>query len=104
MPKYGLNFYKLSHARMFSRPKILFLVSLLFVALLNSIPTYLLNFLIFYHSLRNSDSSSKLVLHHLHTLVHLVRLAARFHAYKAANPPLRKADHLSLTIGYMVCG
>ena len=30
-----LNFYKLSHARMFSRPKILFLVSLLFVALLN---------------------------------------------------------------------
>ena len=28
---------------MFSRPKILFLVSLLFVALLNSIPTYLLN-------------------------------------------------------------
>ena len=44
--KLGLNFYKLSHARMFSRPKILFLVSLLFVALglLNSIPTYLLNF------------------------------------------------------------
>ena len=35
----GLNFYKLSHARMFSRPKILFLVSLL--SLLNSIPTYL---------------------------------------------------------------
>ena len=32
---------KLSHAKMFSRPKILFLVSLLFVALLNSIPTYL---------------------------------------------------------------
>ena len=31
---------------MFSHPKILFLVSLLFVALLNSIPTYLLNFLI----------------------------------------------------------
>ena len=31
---------------MFSRPKILFLVSLLFVALLNSIPTYLLNFFI----------------------------------------------------------
>ena len=35
---------------MFSRPKILFLVSLLFVALLNSIPTYLLNFEFFYHS------------------------------------------------------
>ena len=34
---------------MFSRPKILFLVSLLFVALLNSIPTYLLN-LNFFHS------------------------------------------------------
>ena len=34
---------------MFSRPKILFLVSLLFVALLNSIPTYLLNFEFFYH-------------------------------------------------------
>ena len=34
---------------MFSRPKILFLVSLLFVALLNSIPTYLLNFKFFYH-------------------------------------------------------
>ena len=29
-----------------SRPKILFLVSLLFVALLNSIPTYLLNFVV----------------------------------------------------------
>ena len=42
--------HKLSHARMFSRPKILFLVSLLFVALLNSIPTYLLNFEFFYHS------------------------------------------------------
>ena len=24
--------------------------------------------------------------------------------YKAANPPLRKADHLSLAIGDMVCG
>ena len=35
---------------MFSRPKILFLVSLLFVALLNSIPTYLLNFEFFYYS------------------------------------------------------
>ena len=35
---------EVSHARMFSHPKILFLVSLLFVALLNSIPTYLLNF------------------------------------------------------------
>ena len=32
-----------SHVRMFSRPTILFLVSLLFVALLNSIPTYFLN-------------------------------------------------------------
>ena len=31
--------------RMFSCPKILFLVSLLFVALLNSIPTYLFDFL-----------------------------------------------------------
>ena len=41
--KKGLNFYKLSHARMFL-PKILFLVSLLFVALLIS---YLLNFLFF---------------------------------------------------------
>ena len=35
---------KLSHVRIFSHPKILFLVPLLFVALLNSIPTYLLNF------------------------------------------------------------
>ena len=35
---------------MFSRPKILFHVSLLFVALLNSIPTYLLNFEFFYQS------------------------------------------------------
>ena len=34
---------------MFSRPKILFLVSLLFVVPLNSIPTYLLNFEFFYH-------------------------------------------------------
>ena len=32
---------------MFSHPKILLLVSLLFVALLNSIPTYLFEFLIF---------------------------------------------------------
>ena len=40
---------------MFSRPKILFLVSLLFVALLNSIPTYLN----FYHSsLHISDDDS----------------------------------------------
>ena len=38
---------------MFSRPKILFLVSLLFVALLNSIPAYLLNFEFFYHSIKN---------------------------------------------------
>ena len=45
-----VSLYKLSHARMFSRPKILFLVSLLFVALLNSIPTYLLNFEFFYQS------------------------------------------------------
>ena len=36
---------------MFSRPKILFLVSLLFVALLNSISTYLLNFEFFYQSM-----------------------------------------------------
>ena len=50
--KLGLNFYKLSHARMFSRPKILFLVSLLFVALLNPKfnPYLLFKFLIFYHS------------------------------------------------------
>ena len=50
--KEGLNFYKLSHARMFSRPKILFLVSLLFVALLNpKFNPYLpFKFLIFYHS------------------------------------------------------
>ena len=44
-----LNFYKLSHVRMFSHPKILFLVSLPFVALLNSIPTYLLNVEFFYY-------------------------------------------------------
>ena len=44
LPKVGIKLYKSSHARMFSRPKILFLVSLLFVALLNLIPTYLLNF------------------------------------------------------------
>ena len=36
-----MELLKLSHARMFSRFKILFLVPLLFVA---SIPTYLLNF------------------------------------------------------------
>ena len=35
---------------MFSRPKILFLVSLPFVALVNSIPTYFLNFEFFNHS------------------------------------------------------
>ena len=46
-PKVGIKLLKLatvSHARMFSHPKILFLVLLLFVALLNSIATYLLNF------------------------------------------------------------
>ena len=37
----GLNFYKSSHARMFSCPKILFLVSLLFVALLAKLNPYL---------------------------------------------------------------
>ena len=51
LPKVGIKlFYNLSHARIFSRPKILFVVSLLFVALLNSIPTYLFEFLPFYHS------------------------------------------------------
>ena len=52
LPKVGIKFYKLSHARMFSRPKILFLVSLLFVALLNPKfnPYLLFKFLIFYHS------------------------------------------------------
>ena len=44
---------------MFSRPKILFLVSLLFVALLNSIPTYLLNFQFFYQSI-NKATKAKL--------------------------------------------
>ena len=38
---------KLLNARMFSCPKILFLVSLLFPALLNSIPTCRLNFYYF---------------------------------------------------------
>ena len=51
-PKVGIKLYELSHARMFSRPKILFLVSLLFVALLNPKfnPYLLFKFLIFYHS------------------------------------------------------
>ena len=40
---------------MFSRPKILFLDSLLFVALLNSIPILTFEFLIFYHSSINKD-------------------------------------------------
>ena len=45
---------------MFSHPKILFLVSLLFVALLNSIPTYLFEFLIlFNHSSLNSTFYGK---------------------------------------------
>ena len=45
--KLGLNFYKLSHARRFSPPKILFLVSLRFVAL--GIQSLLIfEFLIFY--------------------------------------------------------
>ena len=44
MPKVGIKLLKLSHARMFSRPKILFLVPLLFVA---SIATY--KFLIFFN-------------------------------------------------------
>ena len=43
MPKVGIKLLKLSHARICSHPKILFLVPLLFVA---SIPTYFLNFLI----------------------------------------------------------
>ena len=44
---------------MFSRPKILFLVSLLFVALLNPKfnPYLLFKFLIFYHSSINNNSS-----------------------------------------------
>ena len=42
---------------MFSRPKILFLVSLLFVALLNSIPTYLYEFLNFFIILKNTFNS-----------------------------------------------
>ena len=50
---------------MFSRPKILFLVSLLFVALLNSIPTYLLNFLIFYHSSIYYIMDNSISVHHL---------------------------------------
>ena len=43
---------------MFSRPKILFLVSLLFVALLNSKfnPYLVFKFLIFYHSSGSSSS------------------------------------------------
>ena len=38
LPKVRIKLLKLSHARMFSYPKILLLVPLLFV--LNSIPTY----------------------------------------------------------------
>ena len=51
LPKVGIKLL-LSHARMFSRPKFLFLVSLLFVALLNPKfnPYLLFKFLIFYHS------------------------------------------------------
>ena len=52
LPKVGIKLYKLSHARMFSHLKILFLVSLLSVALLNpKFNPYLpFKFLIFYHS------------------------------------------------------
>ena len=47
LPKVGIKLLKLSHARICSRARILFLVPLLFVA---SIPTYLLNFKFFNHS------------------------------------------------------
>ena len=47
MPKVGIKLLKLSHARMFSHSKILFLVPLLFIT---SIPTYFLNFKFFNHS------------------------------------------------------
>ena len=41
LPNVGIKLLKSPHASIFSHPKILFLVPLLFVA---SIPTYLLNF------------------------------------------------------------
>ena len=44
-----------------SHPKILFLVSLLFVALLNSIPSYLLNFEFFYSSIYSYSSVMQLL-------------------------------------------
>ena len=47
LPKVGIKLLKLSHARICSHARILFLVPLLFVA---SIPTYFLNFKFFNHS------------------------------------------------------
>ena len=49
---------------MFSRPKILFLVFLLFVALLNSIPTYLLNLFINHYSTYIALISKQIALDH----------------------------------------
>ena len=58
---------------MFSRPKILFLVSLLFVALLNPKfnPYLLFKFLIFYHSSINSNSGLIFLRPHIYTFKEL---------------------------------
>ena len=44
LPKVGIKLYKSSHARMFSGPKILFLISLLFVACTIKLNPYLATF------------------------------------------------------------
>ena len=61
---------------MFSRPKILFLVSLLFVAQLNSIPTYLLNFEFFYNSFQLISVDINFITHllYLYTMEYWWRL------------------------------
>ena len=69
---------------MFSHPKILFLVSLLFVALLNSIPTYLLNFFkFFYHSIKYSIKFSiiQATKPGISTRANRIKACMRFQAY-----------------------
>ena len=58
---------------MFSRPKILFLVSLLFVALLNPKfnPYLLFKFLIFYHSSHNHNMEGYIDYHDIRYILHI---------------------------------
>ena len=78
---------------MFSRPKILFLVSLLFVALLNSIPTYL-----FYHSSYTPTNRQTRYYHNLHYIIPSVRTNAYTYVYTVFFQEQLKNGTVSLQI------